>query len=213
MVTVVVLVAASLLVPVGPAHAATTVTIGGNGGGRTFDGIGAISGGGGNSRLLIDYPEPYRSQILDYLFPPNRGAALQLLKVEIGGDMNSADGAEPSIMHTGGETPNFDRGYEWWLMEQAKARNPDIKLAALSWGARLARRLLVTADDRLHRHVAHRRETHHGLTIDYIGGWNENGYDKDVVRKPAPSARQQRPGRGEDCRCRLGLGRGQRHGR
>ena len=26
-------------------------------------------------------------------------------------------------------------GYEWWLMEQAKARNPSINLAALPWGA------------------------------------------------------------------------------
>src|ERR1700679_3078859 len=47
--------------------------------GRTFQGIGAISGGGGNSRLLIDYPEPQRSQILDYLFKPNYGASLQIL--------------------------------------------------------------------------------------------------------------------------------------
>jgi hypothetical protein len=40
------------------AHAAATTAISVNGGsaGRTFDGIGAISGGGGNSRLLADYP-------------------------------------------------------------------------------------------------------------------------------------------------------------
>uniref|UniRef100_A0A8C2T8K5 Glycosyl hydrolase family 59 catalytic domain-containing protein n=1 Tax=Coturnix japonica TaxID=93934 RepID=A0A8C2T8K5_COTJA len=36
--------------------------------GREFDGIGAISGGGATSRLLVNYQEPYRSQILDYLF-------------------------------------------------------------------------------------------------------------------------------------------------
>ena len=47
---------------------ATTVTIDGNATGRVFDGVGAISGGGGNSRLLFDYPEPQRTQILDYLF-------------------------------------------------------------------------------------------------------------------------------------------------
>jgi Glycosyl hydrolase family 59/Ricin-type beta-trefoil lectin domain-like/Galactocerebrosidase, C-terminal lectin domain len=176
---VLLLVSAVLLVPARPAHAATTITIDGNGGGRTFDGIGAISGGGGNSRLLIDYPEPYRSQILDYLFTPNRGASLQLLKVEIGGDMNSTDGAEPSIMHTGGETPNFDRGYEWWLMEQAKARNPDIKLAALSWGAPgwLGDFWSQQTIDYIVTWLTGAK-THHGLTIDYIGGWNENGYDK-----------------------------------
>ena len=28
-----------------------------------------------------------------------------------------------------------DRGYEWWLMREAKQRNPDIVLSGLSWGA------------------------------------------------------------------------------
>src|SRR3954454_14597444 len=117
-----------------PAAAATTITINGSATGRTFDGIGAISGGGGNSRLLIDYPEPQRSQILDYLFRPNFGASMQLLKVEIGGDTYSTSGAEASHKHSAADL-NCDRGYEWWLMEQAKARNPNIKLAGLSWGA------------------------------------------------------------------------------
>src|ERR671932_37336 len=79
-----------------PARAATSITINGASGGRTFDGVGAVSGGGGNSRLLIDYPEPYRSQILDYLFKPNYGANVQILKVEVGADVNSTDGSEPS---------------------------------------------------------------------------------------------------------------------
>src|SRR6266576_3181564 len=74
------------ILPTGTASAATTVTIDGNATGRTFDGVGAISGGGGNSRLLVDYPEPQRGQILDYLFRPNVGASVQILKVEIGGD-------------------------------------------------------------------------------------------------------------------------------
>ena len=117
-----------------PAEAATSITINGSSGGRTFDGVGAISGGGGNSRLLIDYPEPERGQILDYLFKPGYGAAVQILKIEIGGDTNSTSGAEPSIEHTRG-TVNCDVGYEFWLAEQAKARNPNIKLYGLAWGA------------------------------------------------------------------------------
>src|SRR4051812_16880624 len=81
------------------ARAATAITINGSSGGRVFDGVGAISGGGGNSRLLVDYPEPQRSDILDYLFKPGYGAAMQIMKVEIGGDTNSTSGAEPSHEH------------------------------------------------------------------------------------------------------------------
>lgn len=117
-----------------PAQAATAITINGASAGRTFDGVGAVSGGGGNSRLLIDYPEPQRSQVLDYLFTPGYGAALQTLKVEIGGDTNSTSGAEPSHSHFRGDL-NCNRGYEWWIMEEAKRRNPAIKLMGLPWGA------------------------------------------------------------------------------
>ncbi len=117
-----------------PALAATSITLNGSSGGRVFDGVGAVSGGGGNSRLLIDYPEPQRGQILDYLFKPNYGASLQILKVEIGGDTNSTSGSEPSHAHFRGDL-NCNRGYEWWIMEQAKARNPNIKLVGLAWGA------------------------------------------------------------------------------
>ena len=48
---------------------------------HAFDGIGAISGGGATSRLLVNYPEPQRSEVLDYLFKPNFGASLQIFKV------------------------------------------------------------------------------------------------------------------------------------
>ena len=139
-----------------PAQAATAITINGSSGGRVFDGVGAISGGGGNSRLLIDYPEPQRSAVLDYLFKPGYGAAMQILKVEIGGDTNSTSGAEPSHEHTRGSV-NCNRGYEWWLAEQAKARNPNIKLVRPVLGrTRLdrQRQLLVQRLDRLPGRVA-----------------------------------------------------------
>src|SRR3954447_11427015 len=67
---IVLAVVAAVVAPAAPAQAATAITGNGTAGGRTFDGVGAISGGGGNSRLLIDYPEPQRGQILDYLFRP-----------------------------------------------------------------------------------------------------------------------------------------------
>src|SRR4051794_4257406 len=100
------------------AEAATSVTISGTATGRIFDGVGAVSGGGGNAKLLYDYAEPQRSKTLAYLFNPGVGASIQYFKGEIGGDANSTDGAEPSHMHTATDQ-NYNRGYEWWLMEQA----------------------------------------------------------------------------------------------
>ncbi|MDQ1654236.1 MAG: hypothetical protein QOI35_3436, partial [Cryptosporangiaceae bacterium] len=66
--------ATAAAVPSAAATAVTSITVDGTSPGRTFDGVGAISGGGGNSRLLIDYPEPQRTQLLDYLFKPGYGA-------------------------------------------------------------------------------------------------------------------------------------------
>jgi hypothetical protein len=96
----------------------TTVMINGARPGPVFQGIGAISGGGGNSRLLIDYPPHERAQILDYLFSPHFGASLQLLKLEIGGGGFSTDGSEPSVESAQGQL-DCGAGYEFWL-----ARDP-----------------------------------------------------------------------------------------
>ncbi|MET8144269.1 ricin-type beta-trefoil lectin domain protein [Sphaerisporangium sp. NPDC005288] len=173
------LTAALSLIGVSSAHAAVSITINGGSGGRTLDGVGAISGGGGNSRLLVDYPEPQRGQILDYMFKPGYGAAVQILKVEIGGDTNSTSGAEPSHRHTSADL-DCGRGYEWWLMEQAKARNPNIKLAGLSWGAPgwIGNRNFWS-QDMINYLVDWLKcaKNSHGLTIDYLGGWNERGRD------------------------------------
>ncbi len=161
-----------------PAQAATTsITVDGGQGGRTFDGIGAISGGGGNSRLLTNYPAAQQSQILDYLFKPGYGASLQLLKLEIGGDANSTDGSEPSIEHTRG-TVDCDAGYEFWLGEQAKARNPDIGLYGLAWAAPGWINGGFWSTDTIDYLVSWLDcAKRHGLTIKYLGGWNERGHD------------------------------------
>lgn len=151
--------------------------------GRIFDGIGAVSAGA-SSRLLIDYPEPYRSQILDYLFKPDYGASLQHLKVEIGADVNSTDGSEPSHMRTPTDH-NCTRGYEWWLMSEAHKRNPDIILDSLPWGAPgwVGNHHFYSPD--MARYVADFIEgakKTYGLDIAYTGIWNETTFNADYVK-------------------------------
>jgi len=99
--------------------------IDGSSAGLEFDGHGLLSAGA-SSRLLRDYSEPYRSQILDYLFKPQFGASLDIIKVEIGGDCQSTSGTEPSHMHSRDDL-GCTRGYEGWLLQEAKRRNPRIK--------------------------------------------------------------------------------------
>jgi Glycosyl hydrolase family 59 len=93
-----------------------------------------FSEGAATQRYLEDYPPAQRAQILDYLFKPGYGASLQLLKLEIGGDGNSSDGAEPSVEHTAGDI-NCAAGYEFAIARQAIALNPALKLYGLQWGA------------------------------------------------------------------------------
>ncbi|PAA62362.1 hypothetical protein BOX15_Mlig000813g1 [Macrostomum lignano] len=153
-----------------------------------FYGIGAISGGGATSKLLQNYPQNQRDQILDYLFLPNFGASLHMLKVEIGGDSQSTEGTEASHMHHSWDL-NYNRGYEWWLMKEAKKRNPNITLYGLPWAfpgwvgngtsspynypsltAKYVLKWVQGAKD------------YHNLTIDYLGIWNERAYDVEYVR-------------------------------
>ncbi|HEX4226198.1 MAG TPA: ricin-type beta-trefoil lectin domain protein [Pseudonocardiaceae bacterium] len=176
-------VAGSLLVGSGPTAAATattttSITVNGNGTGRTFDGVGAISGGGGNSRLLIDYPPAQRNQILDYLFKPGYGADVQVLKLEIGGDANSTDGSEPSIEHARGVV-DCNVGYEFWLAEQAKQRNPNIKLYGLAWAAPgwIGNGNFWSQDMINYLMTWLGCAKSDGLDINYLGGWNERGYN------------------------------------
>lgn len=175
------------------------IVLDGNATGRIFDGLGAASAGA-SSRLLYDYPEPQRSQILDYLFKPGYGAALQRLKVEVGADVNSTDGSEPSFMRT---TSDHDstRGYEWWLMVEAHKRNPNIILEILPWGAP---RWVDPTDSsapgekptlytpQMAAYMADfikAAKRDYGLNIRYVGLWNEKVYDlaylKDLHRELA----------------------------
>ena len=139
--------------------------------GREFEGWGVLSAGA-TSVFLRDYPEPYRSDILDYLFKPKYGLCIQHLKVEIGSGMDSTCRSEPSHVITPEELKNpVPRGYEFWLAAEARKRNPDIMLGALPWGTpywtkgyktKEAADWVVTFLD-----VA---KKHYGLDFQYVGG-------------------------------------------
>ncbi|HZD51129.1 MAG TPA: hypothetical protein VE178_20485 [Silvibacterium sp.] len=167
-----------------PGPPTTTVVVDSKSKGRIFDGLGALSAGA-SSRLLYDYPEPQRSQILDYLFKPGYGAALQHLKVEVGADVNSTDGSEPSHMRTR-EDHDYTRGYEWWLMVEAHKRNPNIILDILPWGAPgwVGNGKLYSPDmaEYMADFIEGARKTY-GLDIKYVGIWNEVVHNSTYVKE------------------------------
>jgi galactosylceramidase len=173
----------------------------------TYEGHGGLSAGA-SSRLLYDYPEPQRSDVLDYLFKPSFGMGLHIIKVEIGGDTQSTDGSEASHMHTrddcnsstgaggvsstgegapsssttstssSGNTGCYscDRGYELWLVQEAKKRNPNIKTYALSWGVpRWIGEDQYFSSDNIEYQTNFVRcaVAKTGAPFDYIGIWNE----------------------------------------
>lgn len=215
---VLVLVVAVALVSLGLQNAASaaparpavpTITVDGRDTGPTFHGAGAVSAGA-SSRLLYDYREPQRSQILDYLFKPGYGAELQMLKVEIGSDANSTAGSEPTHERERGQI-DCGRGYEWWLMREARKRNPDIKLAGLAWAAPGwfdgGYWSQDNIDYQLHWLDCAKQQ---GLKINYMGGWNERGYETDWFVDFKNALAKRHPGvrliGADDC-CREDLWR------
>jgi len=116
------------------ARSDTVVRLDGRAGGPRFDGIGVVDGGGATSVLLKDYPEPQRRQILDMVYRPKFGASVNVLLVEVPGDGNSTQGSMPSHMHVRGEA-NYQRGYIWWVMTEARRRNPHLSLDGAAWSA------------------------------------------------------------------------------
>ena len=167
----------------------TEIKIGTDNKGRVFEGIGALSAGA-STRLLADYPEEQRSAILDMLFKPKYGASLQHLKVEIGGDVNSTSGTEPSHARTREELTDpqesfYNRGYEWWLMKEAKKRNGSIFLDCLEWGVPgWIGDGKFYSQDNIDYMVAFLKgaSLYHGLEIDYVGIWNERMHDIEFVK-------------------------------
>jgi len=102
---------------------------------------------------------------------------MQTLYVEVGGDGNSTQGSEPSHMRTR-DDENYNRGYEWWLMSEAKRRNPALTLDACAWGCPgwIGNGNFWSQDmcDYYAKWIKGARQ-YHGLDIDTIGCRNERG--------------------------------------
>jgi galactosylceramidase len=160
----------------------------GDAGGKRFDGIGIVDGGGATSVLLKDYPEPQRSQILDLMYKPKFGASVSALLVEIPGDGNSTQGSMPSHMHTRDDL-DYTRGYTWWVMREAKKRNPALTLDGTAWsgpgwlGDKTGVREFFSPDaaDYYVSWLKGLRDVY-GLQLDAIGSRNEKGVSYDFVK-------------------------------
>ena len=188
-------VVASAAAPAPAAQSIQTVQLKGDAGGRRFEGFGVVDGGGGTSVLLKDYPEPQRSQILDLIYKPKFGASVSVLYVEIPGDGNATQGSMPSHMHTRGDL-DYDRGYIWWVMTEARKRNPDLRLDGTAWSApgwigdRGPRFAGTQGDDRFFSqdtadyYVTWLRGLRdvYGLQMDALGMRNEKGVNYGLVK-------------------------------
>ena len=149
--------------------------------GMRWEGVGAISGGGATTKLLMDYDPAVVSDILDFMFTPGFGLDLDILKVEMGGDTDSTEGAEPSHMHGGPGDENYNRGYEWWLMKEAKKRNPALKLYGLPWGWPGWLDPAATADKQATNAFADPKITANYTLAWLLGAKREHGLDIDFM--------------------------------
>lgn len=155
------------------------IFIDGNGAGRKFDGVGAVFSNG-MTKLLMDYPIEQQRDILNLLFKENFGASLQHLKVEIGSDVNSSCGTEPSHMRSR-EDLNIHRGAGLWLAKLAKEINPALTLEALRWGTPA---WILNDDDKYLYYVNFLKEAQKefGITFDYLGcDQNEGAFCRNWV--------------------------------
>ena len=158
---------------------------------HTFNGIGGLSGGGATSVLLTNkYPEKQKDEILDFLFKPKFGASLQIVKVEIGGDSQSTDGTETSHMHSPDDL-NYERGYEWEILVEAKKRNPNIKTYGLAWaypgwvGGPEQNPSPFSHPDLTANYILKWLQGAldvYNIRIDYIGIWNERDSNGTYVK-------------------------------
>jgi galactosylceramidase len=103
----------------------------------------------------------------------------------IPGDGNSTQGSELSHMHYRNDE-NFSRGYEWWLMQEAKRRNPAITLDGVAWGCpRWVGNNNFWSQDMCDYYAKWIKglKSVYGLDFDAIGCRNEKGVNEYFVKR------------------------------
>lgn len=152
-----------------------------------YRGNGMVSGNN-SSRLLLDYkyenPDAYQ-EILEYLFGKD-GLNITHLKIEMGSDINSSSGTEPSVKRADDEPADVTRGAGYQLAADAKAVNPDLTLDMLWWSEP---KWVSSADDEYAARYKWYKETldaaydTYGLKFDYVSAvQNERAYDAKWIK-------------------------------
>lgn len=141
----------------------------------------------GSSRLLLDYkeknPESY-NKILEHLYGKN-GLKFTHFKVEMGADVNTSSGTEPTTMRYEDEKADVTRGAGFQLAADIKKINPDVTLDMLWWSE--PKWVSDSSDVYAARYKWYKQtldaayETY-GLVFDYVSAnQNERAVDTDWI--------------------------------
>ena len=152
-----------------------------------YRGAGMVSANN-SSRLMMDYkwehPESYR-KILELIFGRD-GLAVSHLKIEMGSDINSSSGTEPSVKRKADEKADVRRGAGFMLARDAKEINPDLTLDMLWWSEP---RWVSDSDDVYAMRYAWYKESLdeayyvYGLVFDYVSAVrNERAIDGEWIK-------------------------------
>lgn len=152
-----------------------------------YRGFGMISANN-SSRLLLDYkaenPDSYW-EILRSIFGKD-GLGMCHLKLEMGSDINSSSGTEPSVMRYEDESADVTRGVGYQLAKDAKEINPDVTLDMLWWSEPA---WVSNSEDIFDARYKWYKETldaayrTYGLKFDYVSAnQNERAVDPEWIK-------------------------------
>lgn len=153
---------------------------------RLYKGQGMISCNG-SSRLLLDYrqkhPDTYW-HILELLFGKN-GLGFTHFKVEMGSDVNTSSGTEPTVMRYADEKADVRRGAGFRIAADIKKKYPHVTLDMLWWSEP---RWVTDADDvyaeryRWYKSTLTAAYDTFGLKFDYVSAnRNERAVEADWI--------------------------------